>query len=41
LPMLRGWRDEADYLMDEDVETLQQHLTKTCKRSPAARRRRK
>lgn len=38
LPMLRGWRDEADYLMDEDVETLQQHLTKTCKRSPAARR---
>ena len=41
LPMLRGWRDEADYLMDEDVETLQQHLTKTCKRSPAARRKRK
>jgi hypothetical protein len=39
--MLRGWRDEADYLMDEDVETLQQHLTKSCKRSPAARRKRK
>ena len=39
LPMLRGWRDEADYLMDEDVETLQQHLTKSCKRSPIARRR--
>jgi uncharacterized membrane protein YjfL (UPF0719 family) len=38
LPMLRGWRDEADYLMDEDVQSLQQHLTKTCKRSPIARR---
>jgi hypothetical protein len=36
--MLRGWRDEADYLMDEDVQSLQQHLTKTCKRSPIARR---
>jgi hypothetical protein len=41
LPMLRGWRDEADYLMDEDVQTLQQHLTTTCKRSPIARRKRK
>ncbi len=41
LPMLRGWRDEADYLMDEDVQTLQQHLTKTGKRSPVARRSRK
>ncbi len=41
LPMLRGWRDEADYLMDEDVQALQQHLTKTCKRSPLARRERK
>jgi hypothetical protein len=41
LPMLRGWRDEADYLMDEDVQTLQQHLTTTCKRSPIARRRRR
>ncbi len=41
LPMLRGWRDEADYLMDEDVRTLQQHLTTTCKRSPGARRKRK
>lgn len=38
LPMLRGWRDEADYLMDEDVESLQKHLTTTCKRSPLARR---
>ena len=41
LPMLRGWRSEADYLMDEDVQTLQQHLTKNCKRSPRARRRNK
>ena len=41
LPMLRGWRDEADYLMDEDVQTLQQHLTKSGKRSPLARRKRK
>ena len=41
LPMLRGWKDEADYLMDEDVQALQQHLTKTCKRSPIARRKRK
>ena len=41
LPMLRGWRSEADYLMDEDVQTLQQHLTKTCKRSPIARRKSK
>ena len=41
LPMLRGWRDEADYLMDEDVESLQKHLTTTCKRSPLARRKKK
>lgn len=41
LPMLRGWRDEADYLMDEDVQTLQQHLTSSCKRSPIARRKSK
>jgi hypothetical protein len=41
LPMLRGWRSEADYLMDEDVQSLQQHLTKTCKRSPSARRKSK
>ena len=41
LPMLRGWRDEADYLMDEDVQALQQHLTKSGKRSPLARRKRK
>lgn len=27
LPMLTGWRSESDYLMDEDVETLQSELT--------------
>jgi hypothetical protein len=41
LPMLRGWRDEADYLMDEDVQVLHMHLTRTCKRSPLARRKSK
>jgi hypothetical protein len=41
LPMFRGWRDEADYLLDEDVQTLQQHLTRTGRRSPIARRRSK
>ena len=38
-PVLRGWRSEADYLMAEDVRTLQRHLTRTCKRSPIAHRR--
>ena len=38
LPMLRGWRDRADYLLDEDVQTLHQLLNRTCKRSPIARR---
>ncbi len=41
LPMLRGWRDEADYLMDEDVQTLHAQLTTACKRSPIARRKSK
>lgn len=41
LPMLHGWRSEADYLMNEDVQTLQQHLTKSCKRSAGARRKSK
>ena len=41
LPMLRGWRDEADYLMDEDVQALHAHLTKSGKRSPLARRKSK
>lgn len=27
LPMLRGWKDRADYLMNDDVEALQNMLT--------------
>jgi len=27
LPMLRGWKDQADYLMNEDVEALHRMLT--------------
>ena len=27
LPMLRGWKDKADYLMNEDVEALHKMLT--------------
>jgi hypothetical protein len=27
LPMLRGWKDQADYLMNEDVEELHKMLT--------------
>lgn len=37
LPMLRGWKDEADYLMNEDVDALHNHLTATCKRSSSSR----
>ncbi|MDJ0941070.1 MAG: hypothetical protein QNJ00_15025 [Woeseiaceae bacterium] len=33
LPMLRGWKDQHDYLMDEDVQALQDYLTRRCKRS--------
>ena len=32
IPMLRGWRDQSDYLMNEDVETLQKELTARCRR---------
>ena len=31
LPMLRGWRDRSDYLMDEDVDSLHQLLTTRCR----------
>lgn len=31
LPMLRGWKDQADYLMNEDVDALQQMLTSITK----------
>ncbi len=33
LPMLSGWKDQADYLMNEDVDILQNRLTTHCKRS--------
>ncbi len=33
LPMLRGWKDQADYLMNEDVDALQSWLTSCCTRS--------
>ena len=32
IPMLRGWRDQSDYLMDEDVEALHEELTARCRR---------
>jgi hypothetical protein len=32
IPMLRGWRDRSDYLMDDDVEALQEELTARCRR---------
>ncbi len=34
--MLKGWRDNSDHLMNEDVEALQKELTAKCLRSPAA-----
>lgn len=30
LPMLRGWKDQADHLMNEDVEALHKLLTTRC-----------
>jgi len=30
--MLTGWKDQADYLMDEDVEAIQKMLTDRCTR---------
>ena len=33
LSMLRGWKDQADYLMNEDVDTLHQMLTSVTKAS--------
>ena len=32
IPMLRGWRDQSDYLMNEDVDALQKELTARCRR---------
>jgi hypothetical protein len=33
LAMLRGWKDQNDYLMNEDVEKLQESLTDRCTRA--------
>lgn len=30
LPMIRGWKDQADYLMNEDVEALHKLMTSRC-----------
>lgn len=32
IPILRGWKDQSDYLMNEDVAALQQELTVRCRR---------
>jgi hypothetical protein len=32
LAMLSGWKDQEDYLMDEDVEAIQKLLTRRCTR---------
>ena len=32
IAMLRGWRDQSDYLMNEDVDALQRELTARCSR---------
>jgi len=32
IAMLRGWKDQSDYLMNEDVDTLQKELTARCQR---------
>jgi len=33
IAMLRGWKDQSDYLMNEDVDLLQQELTARCRRN--------
>ena len=38
LPMLRGWKDSADYLMNEDVDALHEMLTSRCKLTPGGRK---
>jgi hypothetical protein len=32
ITILRGWRDQSDYLMNEDVDLLQRELTARCRR---------
>jgi hypothetical protein len=36
LPMIRGWKDQADYLMNEDVDALHEMLTSRCSLQVAA-----
>jgi hypothetical protein len=38
LPMIRGWKDRSDYLLDEDVATIQDELTRRCVRRMARKR---
>jgi len=38
LPMLKGWKDKADYLMNEDVDALHQLLTARCSLTANARK---
>jgi hypothetical protein len=35
LPMISGWKDQGDYLMNEDVDALQKDLTNRCKLTSA------
>ena len=37
LPMLSGWKDQADYLMNEDVDALHELLTTRCKLTPGSK----
>ena len=36
LPMLLGWKDQADYMMNEDVDAIHEQLTLRCRRSSDA-----
>ena len=38
LPMLRGWKDSADYLMNEEVDALHDMLTSRCRLVPGGRK---
>jgi len=38
LPMLQGWKDKANYLMDEDVDAIHALLTTRCRASGKTRR---
>jgi len=38
LPMIRGWKDQTDYLMNEDVDALHEMLTSRCSLRTAARK---